>query len=102
MIKDHPYFEGLDFETLSEQKLKCPPLDFVFKPITRMSTYTSEKSSRSGTLVINHQTPEEIEHESKILQIQDHFKSQVQKHGFLMKRYGLLIWTYKLYEVYML
>jgi hypothetical protein len=67
MLKNHPYFLGLDFETLSEQKLKCPPLDIAFKPIVRMSSFTTDKSFRSDTIVINHQTPEEIEHESKIL-----------------------------------
>ena len=49
MIKNHPYFEGFDFELLADQKMKCPPLDI--KSVSRVKSFVTDRSLASDTLM---------------------------------------------------
>ena len=50
MLKNHPYFAGIDFELLADQKMKCPSLDI--KP-SRIKSFVTDRSMISDTILIN-------------------------------------------------
>ena len=46
MIKNHPYFEGFDFESLKDKQMMCPPMDLGAKnpSLKKLSSFGTDYS----------------------------------------------------------
>lgn len=85
VLKNHPFFKGINFENLQAQTLQCPPLD-----ISICTTDEAPKSIVADPEPIIHRTQSEIFKEAKILEIQEKFKVKVVKAGLVKKQKGIL------------